>query len=66
MNFKIDLNKRDLLTIAVLAIVFFSLAVSNLGATQAPVTTVEISAGQSFYVDLGALTEMKSVILLLK
>ena len=66
MNFKIDLNKRDLLTITVFAIVFFSLAVSNLGATQAPVTTVEISAGQSFYVDLGALTEMKSVILLLK
>ena len=66
MNFKIDLNKRDLLTITVFAIVFFSLAVSNLGATQAPVTTVEISAGQSFYVDLGALTDVKSVILLLK
>jgi dolichyl-phosphate-mannose-protein mannosyltransferase len=66
MNIRIDLNKRDLLTIAVLSIIFFSLSVSNLGATQTPVTTAQISAGQGFYVDLGASTKVKSVILLLK
>jgi dolichyl-phosphate-mannose-protein mannosyltransferase len=66
MNIKIDLNKRDLLTIAVLSIIFFSLAVSNLGATQTPITTEQISAGQGFYVDLVASTKVKSVILLLK
>jgi dolichyl-phosphate-mannose-protein mannosyltransferase len=66
MNIRIDLNKRDLLTIAVLSILFFSLAVWNLGATQTPVTTEQISAGQDFYVDLGASTAVKSVILLLK
>jgi dolichyl-phosphate-mannose-protein mannosyltransferase len=66
MKIRIDLNKRDLLTIVVLAIIFFSLAVSNLGATQTPTTTEQISAEQGFYVDLGASTTVKSVILLLK
>jgi dolichyl-phosphate-mannose-protein mannosyltransferase len=66
MKIRIDLNKRDLLTIAVLSIIFFSIAVSNLGATQTPITTEQISAGQGFYVDLGASTKVKSVILLLK
>jgi len=66
MNIKIDLNKRDLLTIIVLSIVFFSLAVWNLGATQTPVTTEQIATGQEYYVDLGSATNVKSVILLLK
>ena len=66
MNIGLDLNKRDLLTIAVLSIIFFSLAVWNLGATQTPVNTEQISTGQDFYVDLGASTTVKSIILLLK
>ena len=66
MNIRIDLNKRDLLTIIVLSIVFFSPVVWNLGATQTPVTTEAVSAGQELYVDLGSPTAVKSVILLLK
>ena len=61
-----QLDKRDLLTIAVLAVIFFSVATWNLGMTQTPVTTAQFSAGQSFYVDLGAATTVKSVVLLLK
>jgi dolichyl-phosphate-mannose-protein mannosyltransferase len=66
MNFRIDLEKRDLLTIFVLSIVFFSFAVWNLGALQTPVTTEQLSFGQSFYVDLNTSISVKSVVLLLK
>jgi dolichyl-phosphate-mannose-protein mannosyltransferase len=66
MNIRIDLNKRDLLTIAVLSIVFFSLAAWNLGMTQTPVTAAELSSGQGFIIDLGSVNNVKSVGLLLK
>jgi dolichyl-phosphate-mannose-protein mannosyltransferase len=66
MNFRKDLNKRDLLTIVVLSIVFFSLTVWNLGASQTPVTAEQFSDGQSFYVDLDSSTSVKSAVLLLK
>ena len=66
MNFKLGLDKRDWLTIAVLSIVFFSLAVWNLGMAQTPVTTATISPGQSFAIDLGSVNNVKSVSLLLK
>jgi dolichyl-phosphate-mannose-protein mannosyltransferase len=61
-----EMSKRDLLTIAVLSIVFFTVATWNLGMTQTPATTEQFSAGQSFYIDLGASTTVKSTILLLK
>lgn len=66
MKIRIDLNKRGLLTIAVLSIVFFSLATWNLGMTQTPVTTAQFSSGQSFIIDLGSANGVKSVSLLLK
>jgi dolichyl-phosphate-mannose--protein O-mannosyl transferase len=63
---KAHIDKRDLLTVAVLSIVFFSVATWNLGMAHTPVTTEQFSAGQGFYVDLGASTTVKSVVLLLK
>jgi dolichyl-phosphate-mannose-protein mannosyltransferase len=66
MNIRIDLNKRDLLTIAVLSILFFSLAAWNLGMTQTPVTAAKFSSGQGFIIDLGSVDYVKSVGLLLK
>jgi len=66
MNIRIDLNKRDLLTIAVLSIIFFSLAVWNLGLTQAPVTTWQTSASKSFYFDLGESERVGTVYFLVK
>ncbi len=61
-----QLNKRDLLTIAALSIIFFSIASWNLGLTQTPVTTVQFSAEQSFYLDLGTQINVGSVYFLLK
>ncbi|MBN1244926.1 glycosyltransferase family 39 protein [Candidatus Bathyarchaeota archaeon] len=66
MNIKIDLNKRDLLTIAVVSIVFFSLAVWNLGIAQVPVTSWRTSENEAFYIDLGEQASAGTVYLLVK
>ena len=66
MNIRIDFNKRDLFTVAVLSIFFLSVATWNLGMTQTPVTTAQFSSGQSFVIDLGSANGVKSVGLLLK
>jgi dolichyl-phosphate-mannose-protein mannosyltransferase len=59
------LDKRDLLTIIALSIIFFSLATWNLGYTQTPVTTAKFSTGQSFYVNLGTSANVGSIYFLL-
>ena len=61
-----QLNKKDLLTIVTLSVIFFSIATWNLGLTQTPITTVQLSAGQSFYLDLGVQRDVGSVFFLLK
>ncbi|MCW4044274.1 MAG: phospholipid carrier-dependent glycosyltransferase [Candidatus Bathyarchaeota archaeon] len=61
-----DITRRDLLTVTVLCVVFFTVASWQLGATAIPITTAQFSAGQSFYVDLESSTTVKSVIVLLK
>jgi len=68
MNLNLDLKitKKDLITIVLLSVVFFSIAVVNLGLTQSPTTTTQLTAGQSFYLDLGSSTNVKSMIFLLK
>ncbi len=66
MNFKIDLTKRDLLTIAVLSIVFFSIAVWNLGLSQTPVNGWRTTENETFYIDLGEQTSTSTVYLLVK
>ncbi len=60
------LNKRDLVTIVVLTVIFLAMATWNLGNSIAPQTSAEFSPNQSFYVDLGTVTEVKSVVYLLK
>ncbi|HUK85774.1 MAG TPA: glycosyltransferase family 39 protein, partial [Candidatus Acidoferrum sp.] len=66
LNLDIKITKRDIVTIVLLSVVFFSIAVVNLGLTQSPTTTAQLTAGQSFYLDLGSSTNVKSMILLLK
>ena len=61
-----DIDKRDLLTITVISIVFFSIAAWNLGLTQAPITTWQTSQDQSFYIDLGRTENIDTVYLLVK
>jgi dolichyl-phosphate-mannose-protein mannosyltransferase len=66
MNTRMDLNKRDLLTIAVLSIIFFSLAVSNLGLTRTPTTTWQTTKNAAFYIDLGEPANVGTVYFLVK
>jgi dolichyl-phosphate-mannose-protein mannosyltransferase len=66
MKIRIDLNKRDLLTIAVLSILFFSLAVWNLGLTQTPITTWQTTENRAFYIDLGETENVGTVYFLVK
>jgi dolichyl-phosphate-mannose-protein mannosyltransferase len=61
-----QLNKRDLITIVVLSVIFFSMATWNLGSTQTPITTTQISASQSFYLDLGTTSNIGSFYILVK
>jgi dolichyl-phosphate-mannose--protein O-mannosyl transferase len=65
MNFGSKINKKDLITIVLLSIVFFSIAAWNLGTTQIPTNTTQLTNGQSFYVTLGASTNVKYLIVLL-
>lgn len=55
------MNSRDLLTIVVLALVFFSVATWNLGLAQAPVTNWQGTEKQYFYIDLGEVQSVKTV-----
>jgi dolichyl-phosphate-mannose-protein mannosyltransferase len=66
MNIRIDLNKRDLLTIAVLSIIFFSFAVWNLGITQAPITTWQTTENEACYIDVGEPASVGTVYFLVK
>jgi len=56
-----QLIKLDLLTIAVLSVVFFSVATWNLGLVQAPVTSWQGTEQQYFYIDLGEVQPVKTV-----
>ncbi len=66
MNIRIDLNKRDLLSIAVLCIIFFSVAIWNLGLTQVPLTNWQANENKTFYIDLGEAESVGTVYFLVK
>ena len=66
MKIGLNLNKKDWLTIVVLSIVFFSLAVWNLGLAQTPVTTWQTSQDKTFYIDLGEPANVGTVYFLVK
>ncbi len=57
LNFDFDLHidKKDILTMVLLSLIFFSIAVTNLGATQVPSNslTVENTEPQAAVIDLG-------------
>jgi len=66
MKIRIDLNKRDLLTIAVLSILFFSLAVWNLGLTQTPITTWQTTENEAFHIVLWEPASVGTIYFLVK
>jgi dolichyl-phosphate-mannose-protein mannosyltransferase len=49
-----QLTKRDIITITVLSVIFFVIASSNVGYSQAPVTTWQGTDGRTIYLDLGS------------
>ncbi len=61
-----QLDKRDLITIIMLCVVFFSIATWNLGSTQTPVNATQVLAGQSFYLDIGNTTDVGYFYILVK
>ncbi|UCF44976.1 MAG: glycosyltransferase family 39 protein [Candidatus Bathyarchaeota archaeon] len=65
-NIRIDINKRDLLSIAVLCIIFFSVAIWNLGLTQVPTTNWQANENKTFYIDLGKPESVGTVYFLVK
>jgi dolichyl-phosphate-mannose--protein O-mannosyl transferase len=66
MNIRMDINKRDLLSIAVLCIIFFSVAIWNLGLTQVPLTNWQANENKTFYIDLGKPESVGTVYFLVK
>jgi dolichyl-phosphate-mannose-protein mannosyltransferase len=66
MKIELNLNKKDWLTIVVLSIVFFSLAVWNLGLARTPITTWQTSQNKTFYIDLGDSVNVGTVYFLVK
>lgn len=61
-----DINKRDLLSIAVLCIIFFSVAIWNLGLTQVPLTNWQTNENKTFYIDLGEPASVGTIYFLVK
>src|SRR3990170_3199864 len=61
-----EINKRDWLTIAVLSIIFFSIAIWNLGVSQSPNTTWQATEINTFYVDFGKPESVGTVYFLVK
>lgn len=61
-----QIDKRDLLIIAILSILFFAVASLNLGMTQTPLTLWQINEETSFYIDLGEIENIRNAYLLVK
>jgi dolichyl-phosphate-mannose-protein mannosyltransferase len=60
------INRRDLITIIVLSMIFFSIAIWDLGLAQAPSTTWKATENKTFYFGLGEPANVSSVYFLVK
>ena len=61
MNFDLKLTKKDIITMVLLAIVFFSIATWNVGEVKSPITNWQSTTQQSFYVNLGSVQQVQTV-----
>jgi len=59
--FELKLTKKDVLTIVLLSVLFFSMATWNLGQIQAPLTNWENTTQSSFYVDVGSVQPIQTI-----
>ena len=60
MNFNLKITKKDILTMVLLSLVFFSMAAWNVGQANSPVTNWQCTSPQSFYVDLGSSQQVQT------
>jgi dolichyl-phosphate-mannose-protein mannosyltransferase len=61
MNFDLKINKKDILTIVLLVIVFFGIATWNVGEVKFPLTYWQSTSTERFYVDLGSAQDIQTV-----
>jgi dolichyl-phosphate-mannose--protein O-mannosyl transferase len=61
MKMEIKITKKDLITIVLLSIVFFGIAVWNVGLVNAPVTNWQSTQQESFYINLGSNQQVQSI-----
>jgi dolichyl-phosphate-mannose-protein mannosyltransferase len=61
-----QIDKRDVLTIAILSAVFFAIATWNLGMTRTPLTTWQTNEDTSFYIELDEIENVQRTYLLVK
>ncbi len=66
MNFQLRNSHKDLLTIAVLSVVFFLIAATNFGLTQVPVSNWQTAKDETVLIDLGAAADVNAVYLCVK
>jgi dolichyl-phosphate-mannose-protein mannosyltransferase len=60
MNVSFKITKKDIITMVLLSIVFFGIAVWNVGEVKAPLTDWQSTTQQSFYVDLGSSQQVQT------
>jgi len=67
-DFGLTITKKDVITIALLSLIFFSVAITNLGATQVPSNSLTINTPQSqaAIIDLGHPVYVDSVYFYIK
>ena len=61
MNFELNINKKDVITIILVSVVFFGIAAWNVGSIQYPVTNWQSTQPESFYVNLGGMQNVQTV-----
>ena len=61
MNFGLSINKKDVITIILVSVVFFGIAAWNVGSIQYPVTNWQATQPESFYVNLGGMQHVQTV-----
>jgi len=68
LNFDLHIDKKDIITMVLLSIIFFSIAVTNLGATTVPSNslTVETTEPQAAIIDLGSPTYVNKIFFYMK
>lgn len=66
MNFGFNLDKKDVVTIVLVSIVFFGIAVWNLGEIQYPTSYWQATTPESFYVNLGSMQHVQTVYFFVK